>query len=337
MKLSRNRFRNIYIEYACESDAVTQHILKVFPHSEIIYINRYKELFSTPKHAYSLQKASTSLILARKTNNFLYSGSQFAQSTGFKNFFYNTILLNCIYDCHYCYLQGLFPSPNLVCFTNLEDFFSNTSTAISQRNNQGEPLFLSLSYDTDILAFESIFPFARRWIEYCSNNNNLLVEIRTKSTNFKTLSDIPSIPNVIFSWSLSPEIIAQNFEIGAPSPKSRLASIKQAIRMGWKVRLCFDPVILIKSWREIYLDYFKTVFQEINPINIHDVTLGSFRMSSQHLKQARKHRPELGILHRDWKVNNGIASYGKEKREEISSFLRNELLQWFRPPQVSVW
>ena len=97
------------------------------------------------------------------------------------------------------------------------------------------------------------------------------------------------------------------------------------------------PCTSVKSWREIYADYFETVFQEINPVNIHDVTLGSFRMSSQHLKQARKHRPELGILHRDWNVNNGIASYGKDKREEISSFLLKELLRWFKPHQISVW
>ena len=32
-------------------------------------------------------------------------------------------MFNCIYDCDYCYLQGMYPSANIVVFVNHEDFF----------------------------------------------------------------------------------------------------------------------------------------------------------------------------------------------------------------------
>lgn len=30
-------------------------------------------------------------------------------------------MMNCIFDCEYCYLKGMYPSGNLVVFVNLED------------------------------------------------------------------------------------------------------------------------------------------------------------------------------------------------------------------------
>lgn len=337
MKLLAKKFSHIYIEYDVIDDPVSLDVISKFPNSNVIYINNYKEVFSRPHHSYSLQKSSPSIILSKRKRNFAYSGSKFSQNAGFKNFFYNTILLNCIYDCHYCYLQGLFPSAHLVCFTNLQDFFTNTTHLIRARSNLKEPFFLSLSYDTDLLAFESIYPFCRKWIEFASRTNNLIVEIRTKSNNFQSLIDIASIPNVLFSWSLSPDIIAQKYEVGAPKPTSRLSSLQQAIQNGWKVRLCFDPIIAIPDWPAIYANYFHHLFQQLDPNSIYDVTLGSFRMSSQHLKQARKHRPDLSILQRNWNVQQGVASYSKTKRREISSFLLEKLSQWFKPHQISIW
>ena len=38
---------------------------------------------------------------------------------GFKENYYFSHMLNCIYDCKYCFLQGMFNSANFVIFTNL--------------------------------------------------------------------------------------------------------------------------------------------------------------------------------------------------------------------------
>ena len=32
--------------------------------------------------------------------------------------------MNCVFDCEYCYLKGMYPSANLVVFVNLEDIFA---------------------------------------------------------------------------------------------------------------------------------------------------------------------------------------------------------------------
>ena len=58
------------------------------------------------------------LILAIKKPPFIYKGTDILQDGGFKNFYYNTPFLNCLYNCDYCFLQGMYPSANMVVFVN---------------------------------------------------------------------------------------------------------------------------------------------------------------------------------------------------------------------------
>ena len=32
-------------------------------------------------------------------------------------------MMNCVFNCEYCYLKGMYPTGNLVLFLNLEDIF----------------------------------------------------------------------------------------------------------------------------------------------------------------------------------------------------------------------
>ena len=59
--------------------------------------------------------------------------------------------MNCIYDCEYCYLKGMYQSAHLVIFVNLEDIFAEVKKIIAQHE-----MYLCVSYDTDLLALEEI-------------------------------------------------------------------------------------------------------------------------------------------------------------------------------------
>ena len=88
-------------------------------------------------------------------------------------------MMNCVYDCEYCYLKGMYPSGNLVVFVNLEDFFDKTQELLKEH-----PVYLCVSYDTDLLAFESVLGYAGEWASFLKQNPNLQIEIRTKSAGF---------------------------------------------------------------------------------------------------------------------------------------------------------
>ena len=180
MNFCHSNLSHLYIERAAEKYPMTELLLSRFPTAERVLINNYKDVFARPGQHFQTQKRSIKLILAVKKDNLIYRGSNNAQDFGYPNFHYNALILNCVYNCDYCYLQGMYPSANMVVFVNSDDFFSATSEAIDQRLDPVTPLYLAISYDTDLLATESLIPYCHEWIEYSKSKDNLLIEIRTK-------------------------------------------------------------------------------------------------------------------------------------------------------------
>ncbi len=337
MSFYPKHFSHIYIEEAAYDYTWCREILSRFNSSELICVENYKDIISRYGQSFNIQKKSKNLILAVKKSGFLYDSSRFAQNLGHRNLFYNALSLNCLYDCSYCYLQGIHSTANLVCFINIEDYFTATKDAISTRKHPNSPLALSLSLDTDLLAFEKIVPYCRRWIDFAHNNSDFVAEIRTKSTNFHSISDISPTDRVLLAWTLSPDEIAAQYELGAPEPKDRLSSARAAADRGWSIRLCFDPVIPVKGWKKIYVQCVESAFSNLPIDCIHDATIGVFRMSTAHLRLARKNRPQLELLQREWDVRDGTASCHQKEREEIVAFMKDLILQWLPEERIAVW
>ena len=78
---------------------------------------------------------------------------------------------------------------------------------------------------------------------------NLTIEIRTKSGAFGLLGDLAPLPNVIFAWTLSPQMIIEKYESHTASAATRIAQIRQASDQGFLVRLCFDPLIYVEKFQ----------------------------------------------------------------------------------------
>ena len=331
-------FSHIYVESEVAEYPFARQILKRFPMATSIEIRDYKEVFSRPGQDFDQQKRSLKLILARKKDRFLYDGSRFVQDADNPNFFYNALSLNCIFDCAYCYLQGMYNSANLVCFVNLEDYFEATDAAIQTRADPGRPLYLCISYDTDLLAFEHVAPYCRTWIEYCQGRTgDLTIEIRTKSANFAALADLPPQDGVTLAWSLSPAEVCQRYELGAPPLKSRLKAMALAVEAGWSVRLCVDPILPTEGWRDQYMELVEMVFQEIKPGDLLDAHIGVFRMNADFFSNVRKRRPPVDLFYRPWKRQAGMVTHAADEHESLTAFVKGLLTKRMPPGKIRSW
>ena len=106
-KLLNSSFSHIYVEKEAFGYPLTKKILEKFPNSKIIELDMYKEIFSKGNQNFIMQKKSPKLILAVKKENYLYEGAKVCESFGNDNFYYTSSVINCIYNCEYCYLQGV--------------------------------------------------------------------------------------------------------------------------------------------------------------------------------------------------------------------------------------
>ena len=316
------KFQHIYIEESILEHPNTKTILNKFPEAVKIEISNYKRIFNKSNQDFLLQKNNLKLILAKKNDNFLYKGSTNSNDFGNENFYYNTLILNCIYDCEYCFLQGMFNSANIVLFVNTEDFFMETKNFLEK-----ESLYLCLSYETDLLAFEDIYPYTREWIKFAYKNPNLKIEIRTKSNYFDRISDLNPSKNIIFAWTLSPSYVIKSFEHKTPNLNTRLKNIKKAIELGWNVRICFDPILPIENWKTYYSDLIMICNDSIDWNKLYDISIGTFRINKDYLKKIKKIRTNSSLIYYPFEHKENISQIPSNKKTEMIEFISSLILE----------
>jgi spore photoproduct lyase len=331
------RFSHIYLEEGVERYPLTRVILDRLSNAKVVTVKNYKDVFARTGQNFQLQKRSPKLILARKKDNLIYEGSMASQDFGYRNFYYNSLLLNCVYNCDYCYLQGMYSSGNMVVFVNEEEFYHATLKAIEYRPFPQEPLYLCISYDTDLLAYETVVPYTTRFIEFTREHGDLVIEIRTKSANWRPLEDVLPNDRCILAWTLSPPEVAEKYEKLTPTPEQRIQAIKQCMDRGWPVRLCFDPVLRIENWETVYVSFFKEVFKRLPAEKIRDVSLGVFRMNPDYFKRIKKQRTDSDILYYPFESSPSIVSYPSEERKYMIATLKDALTNYLPTEKIETW
>lgn len=321
----------IYIEENILHHPNNKLILSNLGNPQTVIIKHYKDVFNQSGSSWRLQKEVQKIILAERTDHFYYPGTGIIQTFGNKHFYYNTLALNCIYDCDYCYLQGMFNTPHLVLFVNNDDFFQHTTALLNQLN---EPLYLALSYDTDLLALEHLFPYCSKWIEYCNAQNNLTIEIRTKSVNIKPLLKLKASSKAILAWTLSPQFVIDKHEPHTPPLKSRLKAIKQMIENNWKVRICIDPILNVPNWQMHYMELIEEIEMEIGIINIDSFCVGTFRMNHEFFRRIKHQRKDTPVLFEQYQLKDEIITYPDAFINEVYSTLNNAILKYNTNPVI---
>ncbi len=318
----------IYIEEEVSNHPRTKEILRRFPKAVRIPCERYGEVFNPKSQNFRLQKKNPALILAKKFKHFVLEAPP-GYGIGSENNFYFSHMLNCIYDCRYCFLQGMFRSAHLVCFVNFEDF----EQAISETIEKHEDAHFFSGYDCDSLALDSVTHFARSILDFFGSYPKALIELRTKSVQIQSLLDREVIPNCVVAFSLTPDEIAKELEHGAPPVSRRLGAMAKLQECGWKVGLRFDPIIYTKDYLNQYQNLFLEAFKLVKIQQLHSVTLGPFRLPKEMYERMYRLYPGERLFAAANSENNNLVSYKVELEHEMIESVTQELLQYI-PKQI---
>lgn len=298
----------VYIEEAVLTHPRTQRVLKRYAKANHIVVERYSEVFNSHAQNFRLQKQNPALVLAAKQNRRVLAAPQQYETGGGANYYFSH-MLNCLYDCRYCFLQGMYQSANYLLFVNYEDFVEDISiTAHAHVEEQQPPWFFS-GYDCDSLAMEPVTGFADFFLDAFAKLPHAVMELRTKSTQVRSLLKRDALQNVVVAFSLSPSDVAVAVEAGAPPLSKRLDAMKKLQNAGWRIGIRFDPVIWHDGWQKNYQELVDTVFTELNPDQIDSVTIGGFRLPKGNHKTMRKLYPEHWILGAGLELQAGMVCY----------------------------
>ncbi len=315
----------LYIEENILQHPRVLDICARFPRARKITCGRYGEVFNPKAQSFRLQKQKPALILAEKYKGFMLKAPPH-YGIGARHNYYFSHMLNCLYDCRYCFLQGMYQSANYVLFVNYEDYFADMRTICAQTPN--EPVHFFSGYDCDSLALEPVTDFAKEFLPIIRDMPNAWMELRTKSTQVRHLLENMPFERCIIAFSFTPDEIASALEHKAPSIFKRLEALVKLQKQGWPIGLRFDPIIYEEDYQAHYDALFATVFTKINPDALHSVSLGVFRLPDKYFKKIHKLYPEEKLFASPLESRQGMMSYKTELESEMMQYCTQALLNY---------
>lgn len=127
--------------------------------------------------------------------------------------------------------------------------------------------------------------------------------------------------NVILAWTISPNEIVRNYEAGTPDLDSRLKSAKNALDNGWRVRICFDPILYVENWDKYYKKCIEETFRVIPANKIQDVSIGVFRVSKNYFKNMVRLNPRSLLLAYPFEIQDGVCTYSEMHHRKMTNFV----------------
>src|SRR6266487_2487752 len=262
----------------------------------------------------------------------------------------------CGLGCRACFLMLTHrirrdPSRHLL-YDNLDDFIHASEKWLHdpQRRRQHT---LGVGIDrSDSLLYEGVIPHVRSLAplfastHHNSQGNKLILLTKTANTHY--LADI--LPqhraNIVVSFSLNPEPIADLWEgkwpdtaerITPPIAK-RLEAAKYAQDLGYEVRVRVDPILTANAWEDHYAAFIADV--KSMGINFRYWTLGTYREKNAQLDGWRE---RWGLLPMEWQprddelVKDGTHRHLPEARRiEIYSKVRDIIQHEFPKARISL-
>ena len=316
----------IYVEKALRHHPRARAIMQKFPAATVTECARYGEIFNRKAQNFRLQKMKPALLLAEKFNNHVLPSPPEYAIGGELNYYFSHAL-NCIYDCRYCFLQGMYRSANYVIFVNYEDFIQAITHKITAAGNTSVHFFSG--YDCDSLALEPVTDFVRSFLPVFRQYPQALLELRTKSTQLRALLAQEPTPNCVVAYSFTPDAVAAALEHKAPTVAKRIRALEQLQGRGWQIGLRFDPLIYREGVEQEYQALFDQLFARIDTHMLHSVSLGSFRLPKPFYRNLERLYPEEPLFAAPIReTDDNVVTYRDALRNRLFSFCKNALLDY---------
>ncbi len=321
----------IYIEEQVMDHERTKEILSRFPKADPVYCDHYGEIFNRRAQNFRIQKKNPALILAKRHEHHVLPTPEGYGIGGHHNYYFSHVL-NCLYDCRYCFLQGMYQSAHYVMFVNYEDFLEEIrSTCLA---NPHEDYYFFSGYDCDSLALDAVTKFTDSFLPAFREIPNAWLELRTKSLVGRRLLDIDPDPQTVVAFSLTPEAVSRKLEKGVPPLDQRIKVMKELANAGWKVGFRLDPLISHESFEANYSELIEILKEQIPQSQIHSVSIGPLRFPKQMFQDISRLYPEEPLFACGMQKRDSMVSYGKEREQKMIGFVEKKMLEFIEPEKL---
>jgi len=314
----------VYVEAEIRDHPRAQLLLKRLHKLPVIEIEHFGEVFNPRAQNFRLQKKDPAIIIAAKKQGHVLAAPE-GYGLGGDRHYYFSHMLNCIYDCRYCFLQGMYQSAHQLLFVNYEDF--GAQIAQTAALHAGQQVWFYSGYDCDSLANEPMTQFTDYFIPQIASIDNAWLELRTKSTQIRSMLKLQPVSRVVTAFSFSDHFSHSKLEHGVPTIARRIDAMRRLIDAGWAVGLRFDPVVYHQHYQTAFVKLLDEIFSVIDAHKLHSVSLGSFRLTRDHFRKLTRLYPEEPLFAQNLELNNGIIGYPLAREHEMIEFCETQLMK----------
>jgi spore photoproduct lyase len=228
--------------------------------------------------------------------------------------FYFSHVLNCLYDCRYCFLQGMYRSAHYVVFVNYEAF--QDSIASMTDADPDRDLYFFSGYDGDSLALDAITGFVDSFVPFFA--------LRTKSAAIRPLLRHEPSDNVVVAFSFTPVAASEALEHRVPPLEARVSAMQEIAARGYRLGLRFDPLLYTQGYRDQYRELFEAIVPKLDAASLHSVSFGPFRVPRDYFQRMAKLYPKEKLF-AGIDPASPMVSYPPELEAEMRAFCEIEL------------
>ena len=273
------------------------------------------------KEPLPVTEAKKSLLITRSKGN----GVKSCQGMGNYvccNYMTVSFASNCPFECTYCILQDyLKNNPVMTLYANVEEILSSVEETLKRHPDQ--TFRIGTGELSDSLALDSITGLTRDLIPFAARQNNLILELKTKSNDIGNLPGLNHRKKTVVSWSLNPQKFIDQEEYKTASLDQRLSAARKVASAGYPVAFHFDPLLTLPGWQEEYIGLVGQIRQIFNPEEIAWLSLGSLRFTPGLKNIIRNRFPKSRILYEElYPTEDGKVRYFREIREELYAHVK---------------
>ncbi len=326
----------IFIEKELLDDSYSKRITSFFKASEVVVIDNYTDYFGKYKKPYLQKRDNLNLFVAKKKGNLVKEAPDAYGVSGAPHYYY-IHAFNCIYECTYCYLQGYFDSPDLVFFVNHDEIINEIEeTIIAHQKSSEKEIWFHAGEFSDTLALSHVTKELPDYYELFKRYPNAFVELRTKSVNTKEIEKLSPIPNMITSFSLSPQSRVKEHDLKTPGLGARIAAIKRLHKLGHPVGIHLDPIIYTEGILDEYEDLIQELASSIPLSQLEYISIGVVRFTKDVFNQVKMNYPTSEFFYSELtKGQDGKIKYPRPIRMWIMNRVRDLCLQSGASPSTT--
>ncbi|MDZ7820413.1 MAG: hypothetical protein U5N26_00605 [Candidatus Marinimicrobia bacterium] len=148
----------------------------------------------------------------------------------------------------------------------------------------------------DSLALDHIALAGPELIRFAAGQENMILELKTKSANVDHLTDVAHRGKTVISWSLNPPPAIREHEGGSASLLARMEAVKMMQDAGYMLGFHFDPMLAYENSEREYRELVRTLFEYADPSRIAWISVGSLRFPPEMAEKVRRKFPQTRLL-----------------------------------------